>query len=457
MAEYALLKRFAVTVDLKQRCIGRIFEVVEGDTGNVVEVTVLDGGAPVDLTGVSVKAVFSSPAGTAVQEGDSISLGEGVVTIRLYPGSYAAGPVEAELQLYSAGEAAGGEGNDVLVTTARFGFDCRRAILNADSITAMPQFPMLTELANSIGQAEAERVLNENARQSAEFDRAYAEQIRRLNESRRIDAELARAAAEETRAIRETLRASAEEGRVSAELARAAAETARADAEAVRAAAETEREEAFEAMMSHGAGMSVGEGEPTPSMEGSLGGTYLDESTGRAYVCTSVYGAPGSEERIWSRISFVSPWRTVVDTTTETNEAYFDVAGDAYGRRFNYDELRVTIIGCMTGASSANIYVNGDEVRYIRDNSFMNRDGYDPSESITQFTLSAPEFGFIRMHRELGGIVTSGSYSSAKAPQTALLKVNGFAGYTRVKIGCVSASASFLAGTRLIVEGRNIN
>ena len=63
---YVVIKKFEVPVDLKKPAAIRDFELVEGDTGNEIEVTVSDGGTPVELTGCTVLAVFSHSKGSTV-------------------------------------------------------------------------------------------------------------------------------------------------------------------------------------------------------------------------------------------------------------------------------------------------------------------------------------------------------------------------------------------------------
>ena len=57
MAGSARLKEFSVSIDLKKPKSVRPFEVVDGDTGNRITLTLYDGGTPVDMTGIRVMAV----------------------------------------------------------------------------------------------------------------------------------------------------------------------------------------------------------------------------------------------------------------------------------------------------------------------------------------------------------------------------------------------------------------
>ena len=88
-------------------------------------------------------------------------------------------------------------------------------------------FADMEESANSWSAEEAQRVQQENARQTAEQGRADAEGQRETNEAARLLAEKNRISAENDRVTAETARVNAENKRDSAEKSRASAETAR--------------------------------------------------------------------------------------------------------------------------------------------------------------------------------------------------------------------------------------
>lgn len=181
-------KRFSVNLDVKNSSSNRPIEVVEGDNGNEIGVALTDGGAPVDLTGCRVLAVFSKSDGrTAQQDNDGHGVvmeeeKEGRFTIALYTGSFSPGLVECEIQVLS------GEAFATLVTSAKFNFSCRRSIMNRDTVQAIDEYPILTELIGRVTETEnslsdiAER---EDARASAENERLAAEEARRADEEQR--------------------------------------------------------------------------------------------------------------------------------------------------------------------------------------------------------------------------------------------------------------------------------
>ncbi len=226
-------KRFDVSLDIKKSMSNREFEVVEGDTGNILEVTLTDDGAQVNLSGCFVQAVFSKSDGHTASEHN---LGAGITLdsirpnafeILLYPVSIAPGMVECEIQVYSK-DGGIAELADIagatLSTSAKFNFFCRRSIANDEVLQSEPPWPLLVSLVESCN--EMEEALSDLT--VTEGTRAAAEAVRIINEDARGHAESARAAAEENRAIAESGRATAEAARSAAESARDAAELSRA-------------------------------------------------------------------------------------------------------------------------------------------------------------------------------------------------------------------------------------
>ena len=186
MSETSFIKRFDITLDLKQPGCGGDFSVVDGDTGNVVYLALTDAGIPVSVEGRRIIAAFSNSRGKYMQDsaesGGGISISDDKVKLQLRPQSFAPGIVECELQIYSGGtenSAAGATVYDSLVTTAKFNFSCRSAIYDASTIESEPAAPPLSAVLSAIGIAEGERVKSETARNSAEAERAAAEKSRK--------------------------------------------------------------------------------------------------------------------------------------------------------------------------------------------------------------------------------------------------------------------------------------
>ena len=212
-----IYKTFDVALELKQTSTNAPFYVIEGDNGNKIRITVTDGGSAVDLEGCRVIAVFSKSNGTSMQ--DSAEADGGVtisgtynneVTVALRPASIAPGQVECELQIYSD------ENKTTLVTTAKFNFECQRAIFNEDTAMATNEYPLLVSLisvCNGIVDAEELRVSAETARASAEAARETAEGERETAEAARTSAETSRVTAEQGRVSAENTRVSQEQER----------------------------------------------------------------------------------------------------------------------------------------------------------------------------------------------------------------------------------------------------
>ena len=263
MAE--IMKTFPINLDLKRVTAQStpISPLVVGDNGNIFEITLTDGGVPVNLTGCKVFAVFSRPDGQTVEQdtdGNGVTIGgddNNVLTIDVRTGSYSDGKNDCELQIYS------GADYKTLVTSAQFNFDGRRGIVNDETVAAEERYPILvsmisqaeeassvatsasatakeavaqaaaavesaqtavaaaTELNEQVSSAESARESAEAARDSAESERVAAEAQRKANESERVSAESARASAESERDSAEAAREAAEAVRVAAELERA--------------------------------------------------------------------------------------------------------------------------------------------------------------------------------------------------------------------------------------------
>lgn len=68
MSETSFIKRFDITLDLKQPGCGGDFSVVDGDTGNVVYLALTDAGIPVSVEGRRIIAAFSNSRGKYMQD-----------------------------------------------------------------------------------------------------------------------------------------------------------------------------------------------------------------------------------------------------------------------------------------------------------------------------------------------------------------------------------------------------
>ena len=193
----AITKEFAVELDLKQATGNRDFTLVEGDTGNIIHVTLVDGGTPVNLSDCRVLAVFTKPTGSSMQdsavEGGGVTIGGedgNEVTIDLFAGSFGTGTNACELQVYS------GEERDVLVTSAAFNFYCRNGILDDDTIRSTDEYPLLTSLIAQV------RAIEDGVLTPADLDAALSATSENPVQNKAVKAALdEKAAAEHTHGV----------------------------------------------------------------------------------------------------------------------------------------------------------------------------------------------------------------------------------------------------------------
>ncbi len=431
---YVVIKKFEVPVDLKKPAAIRDFELVEGDTGNEIEVTVSDGGTPVELTGCTVLAVFSHSKGSTVlgAEDGSLTVDGSCVTLKLPADAVSAGPVECELQIYSSTQSSDPEfdENDVLVTTARFNFNCRKAILNQDTLPAAPHFPLLAQTIAAIEAAESARAQAEAARAQAETARSGAEQ--------------ARAQAEQLRVLSENGRVSDENARAAAEAARAAAEAERAEAEAERAEAEAERELALaEHIAGCGLGVLSGSTAPTSSTEGEAGRLRYDTSEGRLYICR-----PVGSSYDWEEVSLVNKWNKITEFTLSEDVSVFEI-GSPGGRVFSCSELRLTLYGFMRNSQNAAVRLNGSSTAHTF-TLLMNTDATNAVNPVCQLLIQKETEDTVSIRRYFGGV----SMDSAAA-KNVLAAYGVFTGaITRVSLTATGSNGLFKAGMRVVLEGR---
>lgn len=236
MGTRSLVKFFDVDIDLVKPGSVRSFEVVNGDTGNVLRINVFNNGTAENVSNYKVLAVFSNTAGTAVQDSSDvdggIALSGNRVTVNISRGSLAPGLIECELQLYTDAGADNVYSN--LITSARFSFYCRESLLCEDALESFNEFPMLMELISDIRMEERLRAGNERSRISAETERNTAEMERNSAEKLRANAESGRIASEKVRNSAEAARMSSENSRNTSELCRVQSENVRSTAEAER-------------------------------------------------------------------------------------------------------------------------------------------------------------------------------------------------------------------------------
>lgn len=121
------------------------FSVVEGDTANLIVITLTDRGNPVDLSGCKVLVVFVRGGVPAQQDtdGNGVTIsGEShnIINVDLYSTSYVYGNNTAEVVVLS------GENFERQATSAWFNFQARRARINDKTLLAVAQFPLLSSM-----------------------------------------------------------------------------------------------------------------------------------------------------------------------------------------------------------------------------------------------------------------------------------------------------------------------
>ena len=173
-------KVFDVDLDIKRPSSHRDFTVVNGDNGNRINVTLMDGDSPVDLAGCRIIAAFSRADGSTSLQDSGVQNG-GVtispddaskVAIDLFPASFSPGVVECELQIYSDASLS------TLVTTARFNFICREAIVNSSTVQASAEYPLLKVLQDELASLRASLDELMESAEAAEEGRQTAENSR---------------------------------------------------------------------------------------------------------------------------------------------------------------------------------------------------------------------------------------------------------------------------------------
>jgi len=145
-------KDYSITLDMMRTLPFRPFEVVEGDTGNILHVSLLNNGDPMNLEDCKINIAFASSSGFAMQDetsGIAKTEAPGSFDVALLPAAYGAGNVSADVQVYS------GDHDETLVTSTRFDFRCRKSLISGDIIRANTAYPPLVEAARTASEAAA--------------------------------------------------------------------------------------------------------------------------------------------------------------------------------------------------------------------------------------------------------------------------------------------------------------
>lgn len=167
-------KEFNVSVSTKENAAKVINGVIQYDTGNLFNISILDGTKPFDFSSYSnVVIEVLKPDGTVFVDGDGGSLDvldpeEGLVAFTLQPQCVLLrGMHFVAISIYS---------NGVKVTTARLNYFVAESMDDGQDhdVTSLSDYPILQLLLaqnSNIIEAEQLRVIAEQLRQTAEADR----------------------------------------------------------------------------------------------------------------------------------------------------------------------------------------------------------------------------------------------------------------------------------------------
>lgn len=137
------LKEFDILLDIKKNKKIEDIEVVQKDyESNVFNISIVEDFEPYNLTGLDVEIAFAKADGTTVlqDENNGITITntiEGKIICVLKTNTIAApGRVHAEVRILEG---------DKLLTTSRFNFFVRRAIVNDETVESTNEFPILNQ------------------------------------------------------------------------------------------------------------------------------------------------------------------------------------------------------------------------------------------------------------------------------------------------------------------------
>ena len=177
------LKEFDILLDIKRNKKIEYIEIIQGDYNtNKLNIKLIDGIEDYDLVGLNSEIAFSKSDGTTVlqDKNSGINVLNNKIECMLSSNTIASpGRVLAEVRVL--------EGTKVL-TSSRFEFFVKKAIVNDETIASTNEFPILQELTDNVKgviATEASRVTAENLRITNEIDRVTAENERVIAEDNR--------------------------------------------------------------------------------------------------------------------------------------------------------------------------------------------------------------------------------------------------------------------------------
>lgn len=141
------LKEFDIMLDIKKSKKIEDIEVVQKDyESNIFNISIVEDFKSYNLSGLNVEIAFAKPDGTTVLQDENngvviVNAIEGKIICTLKTNTIAApGKVLAEVRILQ---------DLKLLTTARFDFFVRKAIVNDETIESTNEFPILNQLINT--------------------------------------------------------------------------------------------------------------------------------------------------------------------------------------------------------------------------------------------------------------------------------------------------------------------
>ena len=388
------LKEFDIRLDIKRSQKHDYIEVVQGDyETNILNIQITENLQPYNLTGLTVEAVFAKPDRTTVlQDMDNgvaiVDPVQGKIKITLKTNTIAApGTVQAEVRILDG---------DMLLTTARFKFFVRQAIMSDETIKSTNEFPVLTKLVEDVAQVQEDFPAIQqffNDVQSVEQARVEAENIRQQQES--------------VRQSNESIRQSNEQNRIAAETERQSNESIRQSNEATRQASITDIENRWNTLTTAqqqeaeviNARTSTTKGKTFPSLNDRIeeieADTHKAKTTPEIYNTASIFsvgvgtdsqGSPldYSESIVKGQVSVTVKGNTETDEEGNTKSTISAMRIKSVGKNLFDGKLEAGGIATSTGKP----YVVENQVRsvnYIKVNDTVCVSRYDNSLGVLAY------------------------------------------------------------------------
>lgn len=139
------LKTYNINLDIKSKRNPKRTNInlIEGDVGTVLNITVLDNKVPLDLTGSTITISYKKVDNTSVvTSGEVLDATKGICKIEVHGQALSCpGLVVASVQIIDS---------DSRITTSHFAFNVLNQVVDDDDITSTDDFPILHELITDV-------------------------------------------------------------------------------------------------------------------------------------------------------------------------------------------------------------------------------------------------------------------------------------------------------------------